>query len=84
MSLRFQKTKTKLISLSLSLSLPLFPCTVYDLNGKDLMGERVHVEFAREQRGPRGRFGGSRFGGSSRYDSRRGSYRSGGQQHAEK
>ena len=58
--------------------------TVFDLNGKDLMGERVHVEFAREQRGPRGgRFGGSRFGGS-RYDSRRSSYRSGGQQNAEK
>lgn len=59
---------------------PFHFCLVYDLNGKDLMGERVHVEFAREQRGPRGRFGGggSRYG-SGRYESRRGgSYRSGG------
>ena len=64
---------------------------VYDLNGKDLMGERVHVEFAREQRGPRGgRFGGGRYGGGGRYESSRsggggrGSYRSGGLHYAEK
>jgi len=61
---------------------------VYDLNGKDLMGERVHVEFAREQRGPR-RFGGSgggRYGGG-RYESSRsrgGGFRSGGLHYAEK
>ena len=64
---------------------------VYDLNGKDLMGERVHVEFAREQRGPRGgggRFGGSRSYGGGRYDGGGGggrrNFRSGGLHYAEK
>lgn len=50
------------------------------------MGERVHVEFAREQRGPRGgRFGSSRYGGGGgRYESgRRSNFRSGGL-HSEK
>ncbi|KAI7691676.1 Serine-arginine protein 55 [Sarcoptes scabiei] len=46
---------------------------VYELNGKDMLGERVHVEFARGQtRGRGGRFGGRSYYGSSRYSSRNG------------
>ncbi|KAJ6217618.1 hypothetical protein RDWZM_008775 [Blomia tropicalis] len=51
---------------------------VYELNGKDLLGERVHVEFARGPgRGSRGRGGGGRGfgdGGFGRYSSSRNSY----------
>ncbi|XP_027199249.2 serine and arginine rich splicing factor B52 [Dermatophagoides pteronyssinus] len=45
---------------------------VYELNGKDMLGERVNVEFARGNgRGRGGRFGGRSFYGS-RFSSRNG------------
>ena len=42
---------------------------VYDLNGKELAGERVTLEFSK--RGPRGRGGGG-GGGGGRFDDRYG------------
>lgn len=56
---------------------------VYELNGKELMGERVHVEFARGPSRGRGRF---RPYSSSRpyYSSSRGDRPSGGLTYAEK
>jgi len=61
---------------------------VYELNGKELMGERVHVEFARGTARGRGRFRpygvSSRRGYSSSYSSSRGERPSGGFTYAEK
>lgn len=57
---------------------------VYELNGKELLSERVHVEYARGPSRGRGRggFGGGGRGfsdrGSSRYESSRSGGRGGG------